>query len=92
MTVEEAIKILQFDTDEDRREYYQPDFVKAHEMAISALEKQVGKKPNKLDAGICTAKIIVPSCAICGNPMFFISIETRANYCQKCGQAICWED
>lgn len=91
MTLEEAIKILS----ELHDQCCQADSIfctdttgarcEAVDMAISALEKQIPKKVR-----ITTS---TKRCATCGRQLSGIgNIHPRRNYCQGCGQKICWEE
>ena len=79
------------------------DILEAHKMAISALEKQDGKKPNE-------AKNVYPSeqfeCPVCGccvgrhktlrkvNDLIgevLTDCKVEFNFCPDCGQKILWE-
>ena len=53
--------------------------LKAMRTAITALEKQIPKKPNKM------------TCPTCGRIFLFLYGQTKgAKYCDNCGQAIDW--
>ena len=55
------------------------------DMAISALEKQIPKKVR-----ITTS---TKRCATCGRQLSGIgNIHPKRNFCQRCGQAIDWEE
>ena len=57
----------------------------ALQMALSALEKQIPKKVR-----ITTS---TKRCATCGRQLSGIgNIHPERRYCQRCGQAIDWED
>ena len=56
----------------------------ALEMAVEALEKQI---PKKVRITISTKR-----CSVCGRQLSGIgNIHPERNYCQGCGQKICWE-
>lgn len=58
---------------------------KALDMAISALEKQI---PKKVRVTTSTKR-----CSVCGRQLSGIgNIHPERKYCQKCGQAIDWEE
>jgi hypothetical protein len=58
---------------------------KALDMAIAALEKQIPKKVR-----ITTS---TKRCSVCGRQLSGIgNIHPERNYCQRCGQAIDWEE
>ena len=75
MTEKEAIEILQEEHDYAQLKSY---VNAAIDIAISAIEKQVPKKPKKIKN-----EIVCPTCGtlIGSNP-----------YCKYCGQAIDWGD
>lgn len=76
MTNAKAIEILR----EKINEEFSTDTAEAFCMAISALEKQVGKKPIAVNAKSTWVK-----CPVCGGT----DID---EYCKKCGQKILWEE
>ena len=58
---------------------------KAFDLAISALEKQIPKKPRKTRCALM--------CANCGHKITEIGCKKLNRlYCKKCGQAIDWSD
>ena len=58
---------------------------KAVNMSIEALEKQIPKKVR-----ITTS---TKRCSVCGRQLSGIgNIHPERNYCQRCGQAIDWEE
>lgn len=67
----------------------------ACDMAISALEKQISKKPreNKIRGGLF-GKIKHYTCPTCGNCLLTKMMNERQNtsYCWDCGQEIDWRD
>lgn len=82
MDIEKAIEILKA---HEKNEFTGADaFVEAYDIAIQALEKQVGKKPD-------TETIDHFQCPDCGN----ITIppcegNVGLKYCGYCGQKISW--
>lgn len=84
MTNEEAIEILKHEHDYAQLLSYVNEALK---MAISALEKQILKKPNihgyREGREINT---ISYTCPICNKHI------SRDNYCKNCGNAIDWSD
>ena len=78
MNREEAIKSLK-----NIIEYwtYQPTEVESATLAISALEKQMPKKPE--------LKLGIYFCSECGNSF---NDDMNENYCNCCGQAIDWSE
>ena len=57
----------------------------AVEIAVEAMEKQIPKKVR-----ITTS---TKRCSVCGRQLSGIgNIHPERNYCQKCGQAIDWEE
>lgn len=83
MTNTEAIEILSRPFD---MKNVPQDILEAHKMAISALEKQEGKKPE--ETGFMGVHI--PACQNCKNPLMFITESARSDFCPKCGQKILW--
>lgn len=92
MTNEEAIKILK-----ENRETYQAFINQGYEdnedikrvllaldMAIEALEKQILKKPERLEGTLFGKERYYHKCPNCGDPY------VDDNYCPICGQAIDW--
>lgn len=79
MKPEEAIKYLR---DPIGKSLEQHD--KAVKMAIEALEKQVPKKPERLNAFRSIGK--------CGGCEKVISTRTASVYCQYCGNKVDWSD
>lgn len=80
MTNEEAINTIKTAIAEVEW-YYPMDYAIAFEIAISALEKQIPKKPD-LDGGIY--------CPCCLHE--FKENYDTTSYCPNCGQAIDWSD
>lgn len=62
-------------------------------LAISALEKQVAKKPSmKAMDGFSDEQASILSCYTCGNPVInYWKTGTNPKYCQFCGQKLDWE-
>lgn len=83
MTPEEAIRTIKAAQAEVEWEYPM-EYAAAFDMAISALEKQIPKKVR-----ITTS---TKRCSVCGRQLSGIgNIHPERNYCQRCGQKICWE-
>lgn len=78
MTNEEAKMQIQAIPEKIWDQLSEPDR-EAMEMAFSALEKQIPKKPNKANG--------VYFCTVCG-----ASVEGCKDICFRCGQAIDWEE
>lgn len=87
MIPEKAIEILQeIKSDFENKCCTSIDLgnIEAIEMAISALEKQIAKKPEQ---GTTNAFIYV--CPNCGGPVGSLEVEEIwCDFCPKCGQAI----
>lgn len=83
MTYEEAIKEISKMKEfaEKRGSYYGDNAIPTYTLAISALEKQIPKKPD-LDGGIY--------CPCCLHE--FKENYDTTSYCPNCGQAIDWSD
>lgn len=79
MTAKEAIDILRRGSTFAYDEITAEEFCRAYDMAVDALEKQVPKKPNKING--------VYFCTVCG-----ASVEGCKDICFRCGQAVDWED
>ena len=81
MTVNEAVRRLKKNINEDNEEYYRKEFVEAYYMAISALEKQnpvkPEVKPNQYKAG--RNNYYCPDCG---------KILNNEKHCPDCGKAI----
>ena len=78
MTNEEAVKTIEVAIAEVEWNYPM-DYAIAFEAAISALEKQIPKKPNIYNR-------FERHCE-CGT-----IVKTYQNYCSNCGQALDWSD
>lgn len=92
MTPQEAITIFkdqskQFAAKADGAYEYN-DFIKAKEVAITALEKQIPKKPLKSDRQEIRYSLTY-DCPNCGKKFTGAGI---ANYCYHCGQALDWQE
>ena len=95
MTNEEAIKMLK-QWNEDLLPYEdEKEGIECHNIAISALEKQIPKKPIphivnaekiKTSNGYCGKGTTIYYCPNCKD---FIS--RMYTYCHKCGQKLLWE-
>ena len=82
MKIEEAIKMLK-DWNEDLAFFDdEKDGIECHNLAISALEKQIPKKPYEDYNG----EIHKDKCPICCRSLF-----PNEHHC-KCGQALDWSD
>lgn len=92
MTYQEAIGIVNRRTTIPDDECTFEQINEAINLAISALEKQIPKNPTYKDVGDDGYKINTPFCFACDNPLFYMTIDTRANYCPRCGNAIDWSD
>lgn len=83
MTLEEAIRTIKA-AQAEVEWTYPMEYAVAFDMAISALEKQMPKKVR-----ITTS---TKRCSVCGRQLSGIgNIHPERNYCQGCGQKICWE-
>lgn len=85
MTEKEAIEIINDVTWKDFGRH--PDFPEARDMAISALEKQIAKKPDYIGPWF--------RCSNCkkgmGIPNYTINLDAH-DYCHHCGQRIDWSE
>ena len=77
MTNEEAIKTIEVAIAEVEWNY-PVNYAVAFEMAISALEKQIPKKPSETDKARCIH---------CG-----CVVKRDERFCKNCGQALDWRD
>ena len=90
MTAQEAIENLKYMISDNCTDT-QSDFIDEIEIAISALEKQIPKKPKEIHEIACEdvyyLAFVCPSCntSVFGQPY-------RPNYCKHCGQALDWSD
>ena len=95
MTAQEAIKGLEYLISGDCTDNQQA-FIKEIEIAISALEKQIPKKPKivKIESEYDTRDYFCPICNKCF--IHFVDGEFYAGnkdcYCSNCGQALDWSD
>ena len=99
MTAEEAIKTIQVAIAEVEWEY-PLDYSVAFETAIEALEKQIPKKPKRVDKNSVfdgNWKMICPCCGATLMKRITTEDESRpvhynmTKHC-KCGQALDWSD
>ena len=82
MNEQDAISILNDILQEARAYRLVPKEIKALNIAISALEKQIPKKlKNQL---MCDGEIHAGDCPTCGNPLYM------GLFCHECGQKIDW--
>ena len=93
MTNEEAIKIIELAIAEVEWNYPM-DYAIAFETAISALEKQIPKKPtgiyneNESKKGESLyEEALIGSCPVCNQ-----EVQLGMQYCTNCGQALKWSD
>ena len=90
MTYEEAKMQIQAIPEKIWDQLSEPDR-EAMEMAFSALEKQIPKKP--------TVPVDTWLCPSCGESVEYqqklgdnVLYHGQHDFCPKCGQKICWED
>ena len=93
MTIEEAIKTIEIAIAEVEWNYPM-DYAIAFEMAISAFEKQIPKKPNRIYDENESEKgkrlyeeALIGSCLICHQ-----EVQLGMKYCMNCGQALSWDN
>ena len=91
MTPQEAINIIEDVTWQDNGRH-NGKIVSAREIAISALEKQISKKPTYEEIGNVYGAL-KRTCAKCGD-VCLISEDAKPfeHYCRCCGQKIDWSD
>ena len=101
MTESEAIREVRFNMSTiGLKENSAKRVVKARDLAIKALEKQIPKKPNKTIDSSWGIKKEAHTCPVCDyylTEVHFIApqkIESnkKITYCETCGQAIDWSD
>lgn len=94
MTPQEAIDIIDDVSWEDNGRHY-GKIVSARDLAKSALEKQIPKKPYKTKEPI-SQKQNDYYCSVCkrylGDDMELKHACLQPEYCQHCGQALDWSD
>ena len=69
--------------------------VRAHNMAIEALEKQIPKKPDyEADGYDENGNLIYDyaKCPICGHEFEYGINDWGCNYCSDCGQKLDWSE
>ena len=95
MTAEKAIEQLNSLMNDRENHVHRDDFddmflqdIEALKVGISALEKQVLKKPIVKLSYICGKKYYCSECKhyICAD------CNTKKSYCSNCGQALDWSD
>ena len=93
MSYEEAINIIEDVTWQDNGRHY-GKIAPAREIAISALEKQIPKKPKKIEESQYSTFYDCPCCG--GYLVSKIDGELyggqKYKYCYRCGQALDWSD
>lgn len=83
MDNEQAIKMLRSWNKDLSLMEDEEDGIKCHEMAISALEKQIPKKTIRVTVGHNGSS--TDGCPICKKDFY-----EKVNFCMNCGQAIDW--
>ena len=75
--------------------YYPESFIKACDMAVQALKKQIPRKPRKTDSyrGVLK-RVYAYVCPTCGNVCLEKYMNERQNtmFCWNCGQKLDWSD
>lgn len=92
MTVEDALKNLRYEIEEEGHCSYIEDEMK---VAFEAMEKQIPKKPEYYGDGYSDGELVYDyaKCPACGNDNFEHGINNwGCNYCPDCGQALDWSD
>jgi hypothetical protein len=87
MTCKDCLKILVCKYNDGHNLYCKDEYKCPHFLDISALEKQIPKKPNVI--GFEQNKLISSvhySCSACDR------LLSRYKYCPDCGQALDWSD
>lgn len=93
MTTERAIEIL----DPDHREHYESiePVNEACRMAISALEKQIPIKPDRMTYDLLVKDGWDYACPVCGCAVGenrYVKESQEDDFCSQCGQALDWSD
>lgn len=97
MTIQEAIEILKNERPGcgEKAIYTESEKCESYDMAISALEKQIPKKPreNKIRGGLFD-RIKHYTCPTYGNCLLTKMMNERQNTscCWDCGQKLDWSD
>ena len=84
MNAQEALETIRYEVDEEGHCGYIEDELR---LAMTALEKQIPKKPIK-----AKEHIMYSMCYICPNCQKNFSGTGIASYCYHCGQALDWSD
>lgn len=91
MTPAEAIELINkvtFSVENEIEEIKASKFITALKTAISALEKQIPKKPKLMDKPLINSKrwFYCPNCNASRHT------DIKVNHCSYCGQALDWSD
>ena len=84
MNAQEALETIKYEVNEEGHCGYIEDELR---LAMTALEKQIPKKPIK-----AKEHIMYSMCYICPNCQKNFSGTGIASYCYHCGQALDWSD
>jgi hypothetical protein len=84
MNAQEALETIKYEVNEEGHCGYIEDELR---LAITALEKQIPKKPIK-----AKEHIMYSMCYICPNCQQNFSGTGIASYCYHCGQALDWSN
>lgn len=92
MTTQRAIKILDYMAGENILYKCSEEEIKAIEIAIKALEKQIPKKPDYEGDGYWNGELVYDTwiCPCCGKH-YEVDYE-EYDCCPKCGQKIDWDE
>lgn len=92
MTIEEAIRTIEIAIAEVEWEYPM-EYAVAFEIAMSAIEKQISKKPNGMydeneskKGKRLYGEALIGSCPVCHQ-----EVQLGMKYCMNCGQALDWD-
>ena len=93
MTTKEAIEYIEAlkNSDEILDFYYAEEFIKAFEMAINALGKQIPKKPINYDKYYYKCPYCEQDLSV-DDDSLYVYEDTMPNYCSNCGQRLDWSD
>ena len=84
MTIEEAIKLLKIQKPVIGCKEYKKPLMTAYDMAIEALEKQISKKPIKIDKWGEYYE-----CPVC-DKYAVDNFGCKYKFCRECGQKLDW--
>ena len=90
MTEQEAIKIFKDRLELTDYRKQVPEYYKAMELAVKALEKQIPKKPTEEQIDFEEFVCICPTCKYTCEYGFEDFRDRKYEYCPMCGQKLDW--